>query len=94
MKKLLLTLCVLVAPACVSDPVDASLSYLQSDLDSYEVVAPTMEALLDAEIERQPVDRALNPWSGTPFTVGELEAMYLVLDSWKLRLEGAGLEVD
>ncbi len=93
MKHLLLSLC-LLGTACVSDPVDVSLSYLEADKGSYEVVAPSMEALLSYEAQRPLEDRAVNPWTGQAYSDEELGSLQLVLDSWALRLEGAGVTLE
>lgn len=88
MKHLLLTLC-LLAGSCVSDPVDVTLSYLDADTDTYEVVSPSMGALLTQEASRPLEARAVNPWTSEPFTDVELGSLQVVLDSWGLRIEGA-----
>ena len=86
MKKLLL--CLLLV-GCVSDPIDVSASYLEADRETYETLADPIEALLDAERMRPIGERAINPWTETEFTLEDLDAFELVLDSWELRLESA-----
>jgi hypothetical protein len=91
MNKLLLTLAFILTPSCVSDPLDVSPSYLQADLTCYQLLAPVVGAMA-TDMQAQPLElRTVNPMTGSALTDTDLQATQLMLDTWAIRLQAAGV---
>lgn len=87
MKKALLLVLAIAAPACVTDPVNVPVTYLEADKACFDVVAPVLDSFIATEMVD---DVFLNPVTGAPYTELELEALALIRETWEIRLAAAG----